>query len=150
MNISTFKVRLMKSDDFDAVVKIDKRILKTPRLEYYKYKFDKFFLSRDYIPTSLVAEDENGTVVGFIMGELYMGEFGIFQDTATLDTIGVDPEHQRKGIGKLLLNEFIDHLKSLDVEKIGTLVNINDSRLMPFLNTNQFSPSKTISLERYI
>jgi ribosomal protein S18 acetylase RimI-like enzyme len=150
MNISTFKVRLMKSDDFDAVVKIDKSILKTPRLEYYKYKFDKFFLSRDYIPTSLVAEDENGTVVGFIMGELYMGEFGIFQDTATLDTIGVDPEHQRKGIGKLLLNEFIDHLKSLDVEKIGTLVNINDSRLMPFLNTNQFSPSKTISLERYI
>ena len=150
MNISTYKVRLMKSDDFDAVVKIDKSILKTPRLEYYKYKFDKFFLSRDYIPTSLVAEDENGTVVGFIMGELYMGEFGIFQDTATLDTIGVDPEHQRKGIGKLLLNEFIDHLKSLDVEKIGTLVNINDSRLMPFLNTNQFSPSKTISLERYI
>jgi ribosomal protein S18 acetylase RimI-like enzyme len=150
MNISAFKVRLMKSDDFDAVVKIDKNILKTPRLEYYKYKFDKLFVSRDYIPTSLVAEDASGTVVGFIMGELYMGEFGIFQDTATLDTIGVDPEHQRKGIGDLLLNEFIDHLKSLDVEKISTLVNINDSRMMAFLDTNQFSPSKTISLERYI
>ena len=150
MSTNAVKVRLMKSDDFDAVVRIDQDILKSSRADYYEHKFHKLFDSNDYIPTSLVAEDENGAVIGFIMGELYMGEYGIFRETATLDTIGVDPAHQREGIGKLLLNEFIDHLKSLNVEKISTLVSIDDFRMIPFLSASRFSPSKTISMERII
>jgi hypothetical protein len=39
----------------------------------------------------LPTEEEDGTVVGFVMGELYIGEYGIFQEEAALDTIGVDP-----------------------------------------------------------
>ncbi|MEA3232824.1 MAG: N-acetyltransferase, partial [Thermodesulfobacteriota bacterium] len=89
MNTSTIKIRLMKADDFDAVVGIDEKVLKASRPEYYELKFDKLFKSEDYLPTSLVAEEENGTVVGFVMGELFMGEYGIFQEEATLDTIGV-------------------------------------------------------------
>jgi ribosomal protein S18 acetylase RimI-like enzyme len=150
MNESTLKIRLMKSDDFDAVVGIDEKVLKIPRPDYYKMKFDKLFISSEYLPTSLVAEENDGTVVGFIMGELYMGEYGIFQEEATLDTIGVDPSCQHKGIGERLINEFIDHLKSLGAKKIGTLVNMNDSSLVHFFNANQFSPSKTIHLERGI
>ncbi|MBI5590851.1 MAG: hypothetical protein HY881_10250 [Deltaproteobacteria bacterium] len=42
-------------------------------------KFERLFKSKEYLPTSLVAEEENGKVAGFVMGELYMGEFGIFQ-----------------------------------------------------------------------
>jgi hypothetical protein len=37
-------------------------------------KFEKLFKSEDYLPASLVAEEEDGTVVGFIMRQLYMGE----------------------------------------------------------------------------
>ena len=84
-------IRLMKADDFDAVVGIDEKVMKVSRPEYYELKFDKLFSSQDYLPTSLVAVSEDGTVVGFIMGELYMGEYGIFQEEASLDTIGVDP-----------------------------------------------------------
>jgi N-acetylglutamate synthase-like GNAT family acetyltransferase len=88
--------------------------------------------------------------VGFLMGELYMGEFGIFQEVASLDTIGVDPSCQHKGVGKQLMNEFVDHLRQIGVNKINTLVNWNDSNLIRFFSANQFSPSKTISLERNI
>ena len=97
MNESTVKIRLMKSDDFEAVVAIDEKVLKVSRPEYYEMKFDKLFKSKDYIPTSLVAEDEKGSVVGFVMGVLYMGEYGIFREEATLDTIGVDPSCQQRG-----------------------------------------------------
>lgn len=150
MNTGTIKIRLMKADDFDAVVGIDRKVLKTLRSAYYELKFDKLFASKDYLPTSLVAEDENGTVVGFVMGELFMGEYGIFQEEATLDTIGVDPDYQNQGIGEQLINEFTDHLKSLGVRKINTLVDMNDAKLVHFFNANQFSPSKTINLERSI
>ena len=148
MNQSTIKIRLMKTDDFDAVVEIDEKVLKTSRTEYYELKFEKLFNSKDYLPASLVAEAEDGTVVGFVMGEIYMGEYGIFQEEATLDTIGVDPSCQHKGIGEQLINEFIDHLKDVGVQKINTLVDWNDSKLIHFFSMNQFSPSKTINLER--
>jgi len=148
MNQSTINIRLMKADDFDAVVGIDRKIVEAPRTEYYELKFEKLFESKDYIPTSLVAETEDGTVVGFVMGELYMGEYGIFQEGATLDTIGVDPDHRRQGIGQQLINEFMEHLRTIGVQKIITLVDWDDSRLIHFFRANKFSPSKTINLER--
>ncbi len=148
MNESTYKIRLMKADDFDAVVGIDGKVLKTSRPEYYETKFEKLFKTKDYLPASLVAEEEDGTVVGFVMGEIYLGEYGIFQEGATLDTIGVDPNHQNKGIGEQLINEFVDHLRNVGVQKINTLVDWNDSKLIHFFSANHFSPSKTINLER--
>ncbi len=148
MNESPIKIRLMKADDFEAVVRIDQKVLKTSRLEYYKLKFEKLVQSKDYVPTSLVAEGKDGTVVGFVMGELYIGEYGISNEKATLDTIGVDPDCQHQGVGEQLINEFMDHLRTLGVRKINTLVDWNDSKLIHFFSANRFSPSKTINLER--
>jgi predicted N-acetyltransferase YhbS len=72
MNENTIKIRLMKADDFDAVVEIDERLFNTSRREYHKMKFEKLFHSKDYLPVSLVAEKEDRTLVGFVMGELSM------------------------------------------------------------------------------
>jgi len=148
MNERTIKIRLMKADDFDAVVAIDEKILKASRQEYYEVKFEKLFESKDYLPASLVAEEEDGTVAGFVMVEIYIGEYGIFREEACLDTIGVDPDYQHKGIGEQLINEFMDHLRTVGVKKINTLIDWNDSKLIHFFSSNQFSPSKTINLER--
>ena len=148
MNESNIRIRLLKAEDFDAVVRIDEKVLKASRPEYYELKFDQYFKSRDYLPTSLVAEDEDGNLVGFIMGKLYMGEYGIFQEEASLDTIGVDPDYQHKGIGEKLMNDLIEHLRELGVQKVNTLVGWSDSKLIHFFSVNKFSPSKTIYLER--
>jgi ribosomal protein S18 acetylase RimI-like enzyme len=140
----------MKAEDYDAVVGIDEKVLKSSRPEYYNVKFEKLFKTKDYLPASLVAEEKDGTVVGFVMGEIFMGEYGIFQEEASLDTIGVDPDCQQKGIGERLIDEFMLHLKKLGVKKISTLVAWNDSKLINFFSANQFGPSKTIYLERTI
>lgn len=148
MSERTIKIRLMKAEDFEAVVRIDEKVVEAARPEYYELKFEKLFKSKDYLPTSLVAEETDGRVVGFVMGELYMGEYGIFQEGATLDTIGVDPDYQHQGIGEQLINEFMDHLRRIGVKRINTLVDWNDSKLIHFFSANQFNPSKTINLER--
>ena len=59
------KIRLMYDDDFDAVVRIDEKVRKDSRLEYYILRFGMVFEIGEYLPTSLVAENENGTVIGF-------------------------------------------------------------------------------------
>ena len=147
MNKSAVKIRLMQTDDFAAVTRIDEKVLQAARPEYYTLKFEELVQSTERLPTSLVAETEDGTVVGFIMGELFIGEYGISQE-ATLDTIGVDPDYQHQGVGKQLLKEYMDHLKALGTRKISTLVDSNDSRMMHFFRSNQFGPSHTINLER--
>ena len=134
MNESTIKIRLMKADDFDAVVGIDEKVFKASRPEYYELKFEMLFSSKDYLPASLVAEKEGGTVVGFVMGRIYVGEYGI--------------REKLMGNGVILINEFIDHLREVGVQKINTLVDWNDTKLINFFSSNQFSPSKTINLER--
>ena len=149
MKNESMTVRLMKAEDFAAVVRIDEKVLKVSRPEYYRLKFEELVQSTDRIPTSLVAQDEKGAVVGFVMGELFIGEYGISQQ-ATLDTIGVDPDHRRKGIGELLIKEFMDHLKTLGVQKVNTLVDSSDSELMHFFSENRFVPSTTINLERIL
>ncbi len=150
MSDSKVKIRLMKPDDFEAIVAIDEKIMGASRKEYYEAKFGRLFGSKDYVPASLVAEENDGKVVGFVMGELYIGEYGIFQEEATLHTIGVDPGHQNRGIGRRLIDEFVDHLKEMGVSKVYTLVDWNDSDLIHFFSANGFSPSKTINLERSI
>ncbi|MCF8091445.1 MAG: GNAT family N-acetyltransferase [Desulfotignum sp.] len=151
METKTITTRLMKNEDFDAVVRIDTKVLHRARPDYYQKKFQRLIKSNDCIETSLVAEDENGTIVGFIMGELIIGDFGICRDDATVDTMGVDPEYQRQGIGKKLMADFMLHLKELEVEKLHTLVDKNDDRLMRFYAASRFSPSETfINMERII
>ena len=147
--MNNIKIRLMKAEDYDAVVAIDERVTKTSRQDYYKLKFEHFVQSMDYVPTSLVAEEEDGTVVGFVMGEVFIGEYGL-SETATLDTIGVDPSRRGKGIGRQLIDEFMDHLKTLGIRRVNTLVDKDDPELMKFFNKNRFSPSSTINLARSV
>jgi predicted N-acetyltransferase YhbS len=148
MEHKTRKVRLMRAEDFDAVIGIDEKVLGAPRREYYERKFEKLFRSNDFVPASLVAEEEGGGVVGFVMGEVYIGEYGIAHEGAALDTIGVDPDWEKQGIGEQLINEFMDHLKSMGVQKVHTLVGLDDAKLTRFFHANQFQPSRTINLER--
>lgn len=146
MKKTALKIRLMQAEDFAAVIRIDEKVLGVSRPDYYKLKFEELVQSTDRLPTSLVAEDEKGAVVGFVMGELFIGQYGISQE-ATLDTIGVDPDFQHQGVGRQLLQEFMDHLKSLGARKIKTLVDSADTRLMHFFQANRFAPSKTLNLE---
>jgi ribosomal protein S18 acetylase RimI-like enzyme len=146
MNKITLKIRLMQADDFAAVIQIDEKVLGVSRPDYYKLKFEELVQSTDRLPTSLVAEDEKGAVVGFVMGELFIGQYGISQE-ATLDTIGVDPDFRHQGVGRQLLQEFRDHLKALGARKIKTLVDSEDTRMMRFFQANRFAPSKTVNLE---
>ena len=54
------------------------------------------------------------------MGRLYYGEFGVADPVAILDTIGVDPERPRAGIGRAMLEQFKTNLRGVGIETIQT------------------------------
>ena len=54
----------------------------------------------------LVAIDEHGTVVGIM-------DIAITDRLATIDTVAVHPDHQRRGIGRALLDQTITRTRAL-------------------------------------
>ena len=139
-------MRVLKNSDLDAIVAIDEKVSKQNRREYYERKIASITDPTRSINSSIVAE-VNGKVVGFIMGDVYFGEFGIPETSATIDSLGVDPGLQNKGLASDLLDQFMMNMKVAGVTKVYTLVNWDDFALEKFFSRHKFVPSKRINLE---
>lgn len=139
-------IRLLKREDLEAVVTIDELAFKRDRRNYFERKVaDSVDTSRS-LNTSIVCEVK-GKVVGFIMGVVYTGEFGIPETTAMIDTLGVHPDYQNHGVASELLELFLTNMKQAGVSKVSTLVNWDEFALEKFFSRNKFAPSKRINLE---
>jgi len=138
------KIRTLRKEDLDAIVEIDERVLGESRRNYWERKLE--LMNNKSSQISLVAELE-GKVLGFILGDISGWEFGVPGTIGWIDTIGVEPSYQKKGLATALAHELILNLKSLGVKTIYTLVSWNDWDLLQFFHAMGFSRGDMINLE---
>jgi ribosomal protein S18 acetylase RimI-like enzyme len=97
------------------------------------------------------------------MGYVSGWEFGVPDTIGWIDTLGVDPEYQRQGIGRALFNALIENFKrsgqeaTLESKEDGaniegvnivyTLANWNDWDLMQFYNAMGFKKGEMLNLK---
>ncbi len=141
------KIRALKKEDLEAIVKIDKRVLGEDRRSHWERKLE--MMSSKSSQVSLVAE-VGGEVVGFILGDVSGWEFGVPETIGWMDTIGVDPAYQKKGIATALARELIKNLKAIQVKTIYTLVSWDDWDLLQFFHAMGFTRGGLINLELQI
>lgn len=140
-------IRVMRESDLAPVTDIDHKVFGKRRPEYYERKIAEVLDQESgRLVTSLVAE-VGGKVAGFVMGSVYLGEFGIPESIAYLDTIGVDPDFQRQGIAGYLLDEFNTTVQKAGATKVHTLVNWADTDLLGFFANRGFGASNTFNLK---
>jgi len=139
-------LRVLKQSDLDAIVAIDAVATKQERREYYERKIASILNKNANINCSIVCEI-NDRIVGFVMGYVFFGEFGISETTATIDTLGVLPEFQKHGVASEMLDQFMMNMKVAGVEKVYTLVSWDDFALEKFFARQKFVPSKRVNLE---
>ncbi|MGB9627334.1 MAG: GNAT family N-acetyltransferase [Thermodesulfobacteriota bacterium] len=137
-------IRPIKREDLGAIVEIDEKVLGERRKDYWEKKLER--MKDQPSPTSLVVEVE-GRVVGFIFGDVSGWEFGVPETIGWIDTIGIDPDFQKKGLARALVYEMIRNLKTLGVKTVYTLVNWNDWDLLQFFRTMGFTRGDMINLE---
>ena len=141
------EIRVMRESDLGPVTDIDYKVFGQRRPDYYERKIAEVLDEESgRLVTSLVAEVE-GKVAGFIMGSVYLGEFGIPESIAYIDTIGVDPEFQRQGVAGYLLDEFKTTVGKAGVKKVHTLVNWADTDLLGFFADEGFVAANTLNLK---
>lgn len=144
-NSTRVEIRVMNDADLDATTAIDGMHFGVERPEYYRDRLQAPTRGGG-INTSLEAELD-GVVVGFTMGQLYTGEFGIPEKVAYLDTVGVHAMVVGKGTANMLLDQFCLQMSKLGVSSLYTLADWKDKNLMLFSHRGGFVPWKHLSLE---
>jgi len=139
-------VRSLAEGDLHALVAIDRRITGRDRFKYFQRLLADALTESD-VRISLVA-DLDSVPVGFIMARVDLGEFGRVETTAVLDTIGVDPDYQNRGVGHALVSQLLANLGTLRVEKVRTEVDWQDYGLLAYLGRSGFRPSQQLCFNR--
>ncbi len=137
------KLRILTLKDLDAVADIDYSLLGKMRREYWEIRLERSATSG--VPS--LAAEANGKVIGFILGTASGWEYGIPENVAWIDTLGVVKEYQKRGVARLLFKEMISMFKKVGVDTVYTFVNWRDWDLLQFFDRMGFKRGDMINLD---
>ncbi len=139
-------VRTLQLSDLDEITRIDAHNHGSPRRDYYRLKLEQAMADTS-VRMGLAAEID-GMLVGFLMGSMFHGDFGIPELAASIDAVGVHGDFARRGVATALWEQFVTNLKALRVERVRTQVAWNDWQLMSFFQKIGFCPGQHVCIER--
>ena len=138
-------VRPLTELDLDAITRIDERITKRYRPEVWEQRV-AYYIRRD--PDSSQVGELDGKVVGFMMGEVRGGEFGLDEPTGWIEFFGVDPSARGKDLGRKLIDALLAHFRSRGAHIARTMVAERDAEIAGFLKAMAFTPAPLTALEK--
>src|SRR3989304_7465059 len=113
------RVRPLKASGWAAVPGIERRITGSRRTGTLARNLRKRLAQPDR--GSCLAAVEGDRVVGFIVGEIRPWEFGEEREVGWILVVGVDPDHQGKGVGGMLGASLLRHFRAKGVRRAKTL-----------------------------
>ena len=121
MSTETAEVRIRPLEDFDlgGIVALDEKISGEYRPDVWESRLT-YYMRRD--PEGSVVAESDGRVVGFMLGEVRSGEFGLEEPTGWIEVLGVDPEARGQAIGRQLADRLLDHFRGRGATSVRTLV----------------------------
>ena len=138
-------VRTMRQDDLKAIVAIDAAASGRRRPRYFELMLQRS-VTQASLQISLVAEIER-RVVGFVIGSLYYGEYGVAEASASIDAISVDTAVRERNVGKALMRQLRLNLGALRIATLRTEVSWDHFDLLGFFRSQGFRPSSRLCLE---
>jgi ribosomal protein S18 acetylase RimI-like enzyme len=138
-------VRTMRQDDLNAIVAIDAAASGRRRPRYFELMLQRS-ITQARLQISLVAEVDS-RVVGFVIGSLYYGEYGVAEPSASIDAISVDSKVREKNIGKALMRQLRLNLGALRITILRTEVSWDHFGLLGFFRSQGFRLSSRLCLE---
>ena len=139
------RLRPITDLDIEAVCSIDEKITGTYRPEEWERRFG-YYLRRD--PDVCLVAESDGRVVGFMLGEVRAGEFGLDEPAGWIEVMGVDPDFQGKSIGRRLLAGMHENFRARGAKAVRTLVDEKtQQKLLAFFESAGFGSTPIRTLE---
>lgn len=131
-------VRPLDELDISSVVAIDEKVTGTYRPDFWERRIT-YHLRKD--PEGSFVAEWQGDVIGFMLGEIRTGEFGLEEPTGWIEIVGVDPEHRGKKVGRELAEAVFSHFRRQGAATVRTLVDEKMIELGSFFGSLGFEPS---------
>ena len=145
MDATDIALRPISELDIEPVTAIDEKIGGKYRPEEWERQLG-YYLRRD--PEMSLAAESGGNVIGFMLGEVRAGEFGLEEPTGWIAIMGVDPDFQNRSVGMRLMKGMIENFRKRGATSVRTLVNEEtQAPLLKFFTAARFesTPIRTLT-----
>ena len=139
------RIRAMNELDIEGICRVEEKITGKYRPQVWEQRVG-YYIRRD--PESSQVAELDGRVVGFMLGEVRGGEFGLDEPTGWVEFFGVDPQARERGIGRRLIEALLAHFRAKGAHVARTMVAAQDKDIAAFIGAMGFVPAPVTALEK--
>src|SRR5262245_24860267 len=136
-------IRPVEELDIEEIAAIDEKIGGRYRPDVWEKRVF-YYLRRD--PEGSFVATARGRVVGFMLGEVRSGEFGLEEPTGWVEVLGVDPGFQGRAVGRQLAAAMLEHFRAQGAHRVRTLVDEHMPQIEKFFRSLGFQPAPVKAL----
>ena len=144
--MSEVRIRPLEERDIARSVEIESAILGSKRSATLRGSLTAYLAKGDR--NACLAAEMDGTLVGFLIGEVRTWDFGEDQEVGWIKIVGIDPAHQGKGIGKALGEALLKYFQEREIRTVRTAVDWDAADMIAYFRTLGFERSGHIGLEK--
>ena len=135
---SEVQIRMLEDTDIGGITSLDEQLGGQYRPEVWERRIG-YYLRRD--PEALVVAEAGGRVVGFMLGEVRSGEFGLEEPTGWVEVLGVDPGFRGQAVGRRMAEQMLNHFRQSGATTVRTLVDETMGDIGEFFTRLGFEPA---------
>lgn len=140
-------IRPLTELDIQEITQIDEKIQGEYRPQAWETKI-LYYIRRD--PDASQVAEVDGKVVGFMLGEIRSGEFGLEKPVGWIEVLGIDPAHQGQSLGRQMAEKMLAHFTAQGATLVKTLVPEGMESIGDFFRKIGFERSTIQPLEKRI
>ena len=152
--LATSAIKLLGMDDLEDILGIADKIERQNNQEKAErmasLKETAIYQLQYGDPLLTLGAEIDGSLVGFIFGEIKLWEFGRGERTGWIKVLGVDLEFQGMGVGQKLGENLLSHFRKLEVKRVRTLVDWYEGDLISYFKSLGFNMLGMLPLEKEI
>jgi ribosomal protein S18 acetylase RimI-like enzyme len=152
------EVRPLLPEDLPQILRIEERLQQIRQAalpsssEAWEAERETFTQTVEYHleygdPTLCLGAEIDGELVGYIIGEVRLWEFGGGEKTGWIKILAVDPDYQRQGIGRRLGEELLRQFRRRGIRRVRTLVDSYSGELIAYFRSLGFQVLSMLPLE---
>jgi ribosomal protein S18 acetylase RimI-like enzyme len=144
--MSNLTLRSLYPEDIDQVSEIESSLAGAPRRAFLENRLAVASAMPDSFITCAALEEKK--LVGYGFARILEGEFGARSAMAVLDTVGVAPECQGRGIGKMIMSGIERRMKNRGISTLLTQTVWSKHTMIKFFASTGFTLSPGQIIER--
>ncbi len=137
-------IRRMAEDDLAGVIEVSRSLFGSERVSSWPQAVEAHW--KEHRPTLNFIAEDNGKVIGFLLGGIRQAR-RMVPLAGWIDMMGILPEYRRQGIGRRLVEGFVEECKQSGAA-VSVAIKKKDKPLKKFFNKLGFNDSDLITLER--